>query len=114
MIRFTLLSWKELSLLLCIGVLFAAAIPARAREMHCAIGTYRLADGSAVDIGSADSTHLRWRRMNGTTGELTRADDGWWTSTLGWTGRPDGKRVRFDCARDAIDFSGRSGRRIVF
>ena len=65
----------------------------------CQIGTYHLEDGTDVDIGATDGRHLRWRRWDGTTGELTETGDGNWTSTLGWTKRPDGKRVSFsDCA----------------
>jgi hypothetical protein len=96
----------ELSIILSAALLASAATPGLAQATDCRVGTYRLADGSDVDVGPADSAHLRWRRMDGTTGELTRAADGWWMSTLGWTGRPDGKRVSFDCARNAIDFSG--------
>ena len=66
----------------------------------CRIGTYHLQDGTDVDIGATEGPHLRWRRRDGTTGELTKESDGSWTSTLGWTQRPDGKRVSFsDCAR---------------
>jgi hypothetical protein len=80
----------------------------------CRIGTYRLADGSDVDVGFSDASHLRWRRKDGTSGRLARAADDQWTSTFGWTGRPDGKRVGFDCSRQAIDFDGTSGARIAF
>ena len=81
----------------------------------CRIGTYHLRDGTDVDIGAADGPHLRWRRKDGTTGALTKASDGSWTSTLGWTGRPDGKRVSFsDCARGEITFDGVKGKRIAF
>ena len=65
----------------------------------CRIGTYHLQDGTDVDIGATEGPHLRWRRRDGTTGGLTKESDGSWTSTLGWTHRPDGKRVFFsDCA----------------
>src|SRR4029077_20436382 len=73
----------------------------------CRIGTYHLQDGTDVDIGAADGPHLRWRRRDGTTGELTKESDGNWTSTLGWTQRRDGKRVSFsDCASSEISFDG--------
>jgi uncharacterized protein len=104
----------KLSIILSAVLLASAASPGLAQATDCRMGTYRLTDGSAVDIGPTDSAHLRWRRMDGTTGELTHAADGWWTSTLGWTGRPDGKRVTFDCDRHAIDFSGQTGKRIAF
>jgi uncharacterized protein len=104
----------KLSIFLLTALLASATTPGVAQVTDCRIGTYRLADGSDVDVGPADSAHLRWRRMDGTSGELTHASDGWWMSTLGWTGRPDGKRVQFDCSRNAIDFSGQAGKRIAF
>jgi len=81
----------------------------------CHIGTYHVEDGTDVDIGATEGPHLRWRRRDGTTGELTKESDGSWTSTLGWTERPDGKRVSFsDCARGEISFDGVKGKRITF
>ena len=72
-------------------------------------------DSTDVDIGATEGPHLRWRRRNGTTGELTKKSDGSWTSTLGWTDRPDGKRVSFsDCATGEISFAGMDGKRIAF
>ncbi len=38
----------------------------------CRVGTYRLQDGTDVDIGPTDGPHFRWRRKDGTTGELTK------------------------------------------
>ena len=81
----------------------------------CRIGTYHLQDGADVDIGATEGPHLRWRRLDGTTGELTKENDGSWTSNLGWTKRPDGKRVSFsDCANGEINFDGVKGKRIAF
>lgn len=81
----------------------------------CHIGAYRLADGSLVDIGATDGPHLRWRREDGTTGVLTRQPDGTWTSTLGWTDRPDNTKVRFSgCAGKKITFDGIAGHGIAF
>jgi uncharacterized protein len=81
----------------------------------CRIGTYHLQDGADVDIGATEGPHLRWRRADGTTGVLTKESDGSWTSTLGWTQRPDGKRVSFsDCASGEINFDGVKGKRIAF
>ena len=81
----------------------------------CRIATYHLQDGTDVDIGATEDPHLRWRRRDGTTGELTKESDGSWTSTLGWTHRPDGKRVSFsDCASGEINFDGVKGKRIAF
>lgn len=80
----------------------------------CLVGAYRLRDGSVVDVGPVDDSHLRWRRMDGTTGLLSRAPEGTWASTLGWTGRPDGKRVSFsDCSAGGITFDGVEGGRIA-
>ncbi|HVX05873.1 MAG TPA: alpha/beta hydrolase [Rhodanobacteraceae bacterium] len=82
---------------------------------NCHVGAYRLADGSVVDVGPSDGAHLRWRRDDGTTGQLTSQPDGTWTSTLGWTGRPDGIKVTFsECAKGGIDFDGARGQRIAF
>ncbi|HUA80336.1 MAG TPA: alpha/beta hydrolase [Dyella sp.] len=94
------------------GVAHASGAPAG----NCHIGAYRLIDGSVVDIGATDpATSLRWRRVDGTTGLLTRHPDGTWTSTRGWTGRLDDITVRFsDCRDGRITFDGTTGRRIDF
>jgi hypothetical protein len=42
----------------------------------CRIGIYHLRDGSDVDIGQGKGSHLRWRRKDGTSGELTEATMG--------------------------------------
>jgi len=84
-------------------------------DNNCHVGAYRLTDGSVVDVGPSDGSHLRWRREDGTTGSLTPHADGTWTSTLGWTDRPDGVKVAFsDCADARIDFNGTRGQRIAF
>jgi pimeloyl-ACP methyl ester carboxylesterase len=85
---------------------------------NCHIGSYRLADSTLVDIAPSDGDRLRWRKFDGTTGALTKSADGspsstQWTSTYGWTDRPDGKRVSFATC-DEILFDGSSGRRIPF
>jgi dienelactone hydrolase len=85
----------------------------------CHIGMYRLADASLVDIAPSDGEALRWRRLDGSTGALHPAKDkaaeGRWTSTFGWTGRPDGKSaVLGDCGSGRITFDGHPGRRIAF
>ena len=80
----------------------------------CHIGSYRLADGNAVDIAPSDGDTLRWRQFDGSTGRLHRGADGGWTSTYGWTDRPDGIAVSFsDCRTGQIAFGGASGQRIV-
>jgi hypothetical protein len=90
-----------------------AALPARATASDvCAVGAYRLSDGSYVGIARVAESKLRWRRLDGTTGALSREPDGNWTSTLGWTGRPDGTRISFDCAHNAIVFDGLAGHRL--
>jgi len=96
---------------------FAVAYSATAEQDmtgNCRIGIYHLRDGSDVDIAPGEGSHLRWRRKDGTSGELTEATDGTWTSTLGWTSRPDGRRVSFsECGKGAITFAGVNGRRIA-
>src|SRR5688572_16891888 len=80
----------------------------------CRIGIYRLSDNSAVDIAPSDEGQLRWRRKDGTSGALNRNPDGSWSSTLGWTGRADGKRVSFaECDAGEIRFDGLQGKRIA-
>lgn len=95
-----------------IALAFSGTVSARDRASDCRIGIYQLNDGSKVDVGAADGDHLRWRKEDGTTGELTQGTNGVWTSTLGWTGRPDGKRVSFDCSKGTITFAGVPGKRI--
>lgn len=93
----------------------AGAAPAKDTTGDCRIGSYRLGDGSDVDIGPTDGPQLRWRRKDGTTGALTETAGGRWTSTLGWTDRPDGKHVTFsDCGKGEIGFDGIRGKRIAF
>jgi uncharacterized protein len=89
---------------------------AAAQQMigNCRIGIYHLRDGRDIDIGAIEGPHLRWRRKDGTSGALSEAADGTWTSTLGWTSRPDGIRVSFsDCRKGAITFDGVNGQRIA-
>lgn len=88
-----------------------AALPSTIHDCH--IGAYRLADGRLVDVGPTTDGHLRWRAWDGTSGLLTRADADRWTSTLGWTGKPDGKTLVFStCPGGSVDFAGVAGRRI--
>ena len=78
----------------------------------CEGGSYLMADGTSLDVGPAAPGQLRWRRQDGRTGALTPQDDGRWTSTLGWTDRPDGHHVWFsDCERGEIRFDHVTGRR---
>ncbi|MGH6614137.1 alpha/beta hydrolase family protein [Sphingomonas sp.] len=87
--------------------------PAQAPATQCAPAYYRLADGSGVDIAPSDDSHYRWRRLDGTSGLLSRKPDGTWSSTLGWTGRDDGKTVDLSrCDRGEIRFAGMAGKHL--
>ena len=98
-----------------LSLLLLAAPSLAAETVDCHIGSYRLADGRAVDIAPLDDGALRWRLLDGTTGALQPGAGGKWTSTRGWTKEPDGVAVSFsDCAGGEIDFNGTSGKRIHF
>lgn len=101
------------SLSLC---LFLLAVPvAHAAEApDCFVGSYRLGDGTVVDVAPSDKDMLRWRRFDGTTGALHHAADGTWKSTAGWSDRPDGLTVSFSGCSDAIQFGGLAGEPIAF
>jgi dienelactone hydrolase len=74
-----------------------------------------LSDGRTIDIAPSDNNSLRWRTFAGETGHLHPQANGAWTSTYGWTDRPDGKTVSFSaCDKGAISFGNEPGRRIVF
>ncbi|HET8882367.1 MAG TPA: alpha/beta hydrolase [Solimonas sp.] len=92
---------------------FGCAVQAHAAGLSCEVGSYRLTDGVVLDVGPADQGRLRWRREDGVTGTLTPHDDGRWTSTLGWTGKPDGHSVSFDCQRAGLRFDAVTGQRIA-
>ena len=96
--------------------LFAATSDVRAADrINCHVGSYRLADGTLVDIAPSEGDTLRWRRFDGTTGALHKTAGGAWNSTYGWTQRADGKTVSFSaCSKGQIDFAGVSGQRVVF
>ena len=82
---------------------------------RCVVGTYLLEDGTDIDIGPGEGDKLRWRRKDGTTGELAMDNQGAWVSSLGLTGRADGKRASFaECAasRHAMTFDGIAGRKL--
>jgi len=100
---------KTMTLILCAlasAVSFAAEVP-------CEVGSYRMADGTTLDIGPGEPGKLRWRRPDGRTGELTPEGKGQWKSTLGWTSRPDGHRVTIaDCKTGEIRFDDLTGRRV--
>jgi pimeloyl-ACP methyl ester carboxylesterase len=78
----------------------------------CEVGSYLLADGTPLDIGRGVPGQLRWRTPDGRTGALTPQGNGRWTSTFGWTGRPDGHLVMIpDCRVGEIRFDDVAGRR---
>jgi len=94
--------------------LFAAASSGWAADpSHCAVGAYRLSDGQTIDVAPSGGDTLRWRAFTGETGALHPNHDGSWTSTYGWTGRPDGKILSFDCAKGEIAFGKEAGKRIA-
>src|SRR5215469_1106723 len=83
----------------------AAAAAGAARVQDCHVGSYRLSDNTAVDIAPSEGETLRWRMFTGETGQLHPQKDGSWTSTYGWTMRPDGITVSFsDCGKGGITF----------
>src|SRR5262245_10940854 len=92
--------------MLLLATTIAGVTEARASEAaDCRIGSYRLKDGSVVDIAPTASEALRWRRFDGTTGALLSAAPGQWRSTYGWTDRADSIRVSFpDCSAGEIVF----------
>jgi uncharacterized protein len=97
-------------------LLCATSSLVRAEDVYsCHVGTYRLSDGTLVDISPEDTRTLRWIQIEGETGVLHRTAQGDWTSTSGWTDRSDGKVVSFSaCAAGRIRFAGVSGQRIAF
>src|SRR3984893_828847 len=103
---------------ICVAALcnsLVAPVASASEAMDCHIGTYRLSGGGIVDIAPSDGNTLRWRRFDGTIGALTEKGGGLWTSSYGWTGRPDGKSIRFSaCEAGRINFDGVEGRRIKF
>jgi pimeloyl-ACP methyl ester carboxylesterase len=86
-----------------------------AKPDDCPAGTYRFSDGKIVDIARSDGDTFRWRKFDGTTGVLHKKEDGSWTSTLGWTDRPDGHTASFTgCTSGEIEFDGQKAHRILF
>jgi poly(3-hydroxybutyrate) depolymerase len=71
--------------------------------------------GETVDIAPSDAGSLRWLTFSGERGELHPRPNGTWTSTYGWTNRPDSKTTSFsDCASHEIHFGNQTGKRIEF
>lgn len=89
-----------------------AASPGLASTIPCQTGSYRMADGSVLDIGPGAPGQLRWRRIDGRTGALIPASVNEWSSNYGWTGRPDGHRVTIlDCGHGGIRMDDVAGQR---
>lgn len=91
-----------------------AQVPASdpVQSAPCEVGSYLMADGTSLDIAPGAPGQLRWRRLDGRTGALSPQGKGGWTSTLGWTGRPDGHRVTFsDCEQGELRFDNIAGQR---
>jgi len=95
------------------ALLMLPSVTLAAAAVDCHVGSYKLADGSNVDIAPSEGDTLRWRRFDGQTGALHKASDGTWSSTSGWTGRKDGLTVSFPDCGD-IEFGGVKGRSIAF
>jgi uncharacterized protein len=98
------------------GLSLLSSVPALAdATKDCHIGSYRLSSGQALDVAPSEGDTLRWRAFTGESGQLHQNKDGSWTSTLGWTGKPDGKIVTFsDCDKGEIAIGKETGKRIVF
>lgn len=54
-----------------ITLILLALASARAVAAPCEVGSYRMTDGTSLDIAAGKSEKLRWRRPDGLTGELT-------------------------------------------
>ncbi|WP_445394110.1 alpha/beta hydrolase family protein [Stenotrophomonas maltophilia] len=92
---------------------FSAQAVAATAASPCAAASYRMADGSTLDIGPGAGDQLRWRTPDGRSGALQRTAGDAWTSTRGWTGQPDGHRmVLKDCGKRGISVDGMKGERI--
>ena len=83
-------------------------------KRDCHVGSYRLSDGRTVDVAPSDGNTLRWMTFTGERGQLHPQANGTWTSTYGWTDRPDGKTISFsDCDKGELMFGNDPGRRIT-
>jgi uncharacterized protein len=99
---------------ICIGAAIAGESKTAGPD-DCLIATYRFSDGEIIDIARSEGNTFRWRKFDGTTGALHKKQDGSWTSTMGWTDRPDGHSASFThCARGEIEFDGKKAHRLPF
>jgi uncharacterized protein len=81
----------------------------------CPVGVYRLDTDDVVDVAALDDGSLRWLTFSGERGGLQARQGGGWTSTYGWTSRPDSKSISFPaCESNSIVFNGHRGRRLSF
>jgi uncharacterized protein len=81
----------------------------------CHAGTYQLTNSSVVYLASSAGDAFFWLKFDGTAGVLHKTQEGGWSGTFGWTGRPDGKAASFPpCAAGKIEFNGLTGRRVDF
>ena len=102
-----------LSLLLFSAAFCTTALAQNTKDCH--IGSYRLADGQALDIAPSTGDTLRWRLFSGDTGQLHPQKDGSWTATKGWSDLPDQRTISFSsCPEGRVTFGQESGKRIVF
>jgi uncharacterized protein len=98
----------------CLGAALTGATSPNASD-DCQIGAYRFRDGEIIDIARSEGNAFRWRKFDGSTGVLHKKEDGSWTSTLGWTDRPDGHTASFTgWAHGDIEFDGKKAHRIPF
>src|SRR3546814_19715213 len=97
---------------LLLTALLASAPAFTSDDARCHVGAYRLDDGAIVAISPvSEPAQLRWRRVDGRTGRLTRAADGAWPSTLGWTDRSPRVEVGFGaCDARSITLEGHGGK----
>jgi len=73
-------------------------------DQACRTAVYRLGDGRLIDIAPSQDEDLRWRMNDGRSGRLSAKHQ--WSSTLGWTGQPDGVSVGLPpCGADQIRFT---------
>jgi dienelactone hydrolase len=107
--------YKSTFVYLLLVALTAARAAGAATAPVCLVGSYRLADGSDIDIAPSEGDTLRWRKFDGTTGALHAHPDGTWASTRGWADAADDITATFaGCDDGGIVFGGAKGKRIDF
>ena len=97
------------------GLLSLAACghePKLTADQVCQAAVYRLTDGRLLDIAPSEDDDLRWRLDDGRSGRLSAKDH--WSSTLGWTGQPDGVSVRLPaCGGTRISFTDKGAQPVA-